>query len=71
MRHFYTALAYLVALILTAVIASFAVLFLVGPHGGALPQSFYMPVLVAGWAAVIVLPLLFARWMWRRLSALR
>jgi hypothetical protein len=71
MRHIYTGLAYLVALILTAIAASFAVLYLVGPHGGALPQSFYIPVLCIGWAAVIVLPVLFSRWMWRKLAALR
>jgi hypothetical protein len=67
MRYVLTGLAYLVALMLTASIASFAVLYLVGPHGGALPQSFYIPVLCVGWTAVIVLPILFARWMWRRL----
>lgn len=71
MRHIYTGLAYCVALILTAIAASFAVLYLAGPHGGALPESFYIPVLCAAWAAVIALPFLFARWMWRRLAALR
>jgi hypothetical protein len=67
MRYLATALAYVVALALVAIVTSFAVLYLVGPHGGLLPQSFYIPILSLGWMAVIVLPVLFARWMWRRL----
>jgi hypothetical protein len=70
MRHVLTGVAYVVALVLTASIASFAVLYLVGPHGGALPQSFYIPVLCVGWIAVIVWPIVFARWMWRRLRVI-
>jgi len=64
MRYFVTGLAYLVGLVGVAALASLAVLFLVGPHGGVLPDSFYLPILALGWMAVIVLPVLFARWMW-------
>lgn len=71
MNYVYTGLAYLVGLIAVAAMASLAVLVLVGPHGGLLPQALYRPVLALGWMAVIVLPVLFARWMWRRLKTLR
>lgn len=68
MQHLLTGVAYLTALVLTAFAMSLAVLYLVGPHGGVLPDSFYIPVLCAGWFCVIVVPILFARWMWRRLK---
>jgi hypothetical protein len=70
MRYAVTALAYIVAFALVTAVASIALLYLVGPHGGVLPQSFYIPLLSLGWMAVIVLPVLFARWMWRRLRVL-
>ena len=69
MKIVYTAFAYIVGLTLVAAVASLAVLFLVGPHGGILPEWAYLPVLALGWMAVIVLPVLFARWMWRRLKS--
>jgi len=70
MRHVFTPLAYLAALTLTAIAMSFAILYLVGPHGGVLPAVFYLPMLCVGWAAIVVLPVLFARWMWRRLKVM-
>lgn len=69
MKYIYTALAYIVGLIAVAAVASLAVLFLVGPHSGVLGEWAYFPVLALGWMAVIVLPVLFARWMWRRLRS--
>ena len=41
---------------------------LAGPHGGWLPASMQSIVLVLGWAAVLVLPVLCAVWVWRRLG---
>lgn len=71
MNYLYTALAYIVGLIAVGAIASLAVLFLIGPHSGMLGDWAYVPILALGWTAVIVLPVLFARWIWRRLKTLR
>jgi len=61
-----TALAYLLVLGATAVVAFFGVLALGGPHGGLLPSFASPVVLFAGWAAVLVVPTLAARRVWRR-----
>ena len=71
MRYLGTALAYVVALTLVSIVMTFVVFYLVGTHCGLLPSGFYFPVLGLGWAAVIVVPVLFAKWMWRRLGVLR
>jgi hypothetical protein len=70
MRFLLSAAAYLVSFVLTAIAATFALFYLVGPHGGVLPSSYYLPVLVLAWVAVIVLPLISARWMWRYVTRL-
>jgi hypothetical protein len=71
MNYLVTAFAYLVSLALVASLASLMVIYLVGPHGGVLSQAFYLPVLGLGWLTVIVLPVQFARWMWRRMQILK
>ena len=68
MKYVLTAGAYLVSLVLTAIAASFALIALVGPHGGMLPRTFEKPVLALAWLSVIALPVLSARWMWRYVS---
>lgn len=60
--------AWLVSLGLVAVAAFLAVLLLAGPHGGLLPGRFEPVVPWVGWGLVLVLPLLAARWTWRRLA---
>jgi hypothetical protein len=65
MKYLLAASAYVVSLLLTAIAVSFAVLVLVGPHGGMLPRIFEKPLIIVGWTAVLVLPVLSARWMWR------
>jgi hypothetical protein len=62
-----TAVAYVGMLAVVAAIAFFVVLFLAGPHAGLLPQWAEAAVLVAGWLAVLVLPVLTARKVWLRL----
>ncbi|MGQ0655588.1 MAG: hypothetical protein ACT4P4_25565 [Betaproteobacteria bacterium] len=64
-----TALAYLASLVLVAAGALVAVAFLAGPHAGLLPQPAEIAVLVLGWLAVLVLPVLVARRVWRSRSA--
>lgn len=58
----------LVAFVLTALVvvpvALVGVMFLSGPHGGALPDWTHPFVLGLGWACVIALPLWMARKVW-------
>jgi len=68
MRFLVTLLAFVAALVPTAVAAFFAVIFLAGPHGGVLPASLHTATLLLGWLCVLVIPLLVARWAWRRQS---
>lgn len=64
-----SALAYLAALALVAVLTFFAVIFLAGPHAGLLPHWLEVVVFAAALLIVLVLPALAARWVWRRLAA--
>lgn len=66
MKWLVTLLAYLATLAIVAVAAFFVVIFLAGPHAGLLPQWAEVIVLVLGWLAVLVLPVLAARKVWRR-----
>lgn len=60
------AIAFVIALPVVAISAFFAVLFLAGPHGGALPSWMAPMVLASGWLAVLLLPVMFARRIWLR-----
>jgi len=66
MQVFATAVAYIVSLAVVAAFTLFAVLILAGPHAGMLPSWLEPVVLGAGWLAVLVLPVLVARAVWRR-----
>jgi hypothetical protein len=68
MRVLSTFAAFVVTLAVTAAVALFAVLFLVGPHGGVLPSSLQTATLVLVWLVVAIVPILAARWAWRRLA---
>lgn len=57
-RWFLAALAYFVSLVVVAVCAFFVVIVLAGPHAGLLPRPFEVLVLVAGWASVLIVPVL-------------
>lgn len=70
-RFVLTCLAYLVALALTGGLSLFGVLWLAGPHGGVLPESMHPGTLIAGWVLLLVVPILAARWAWRRLASSR
>jgi hypothetical protein len=71
MRVIGTCVAFLVALAVTATVTFFVVLFLAGPHGGALPSSLHAAVLIVGWLVVAVVPILAGLWTWRRLAPRR
>jgi hypothetical protein len=66
MRILVTLLAFLALLLSTAATAFFAVLILAGPHGGVLPRALHPATLALGWLCVLVVPLVGARWVWRR-----
>lgn len=66
MRIALTCGVFLVTLLLTAAVAAFGVLALAGPHGGMLPASLHFLVIAAAWLLVFIVPLLTARWVWRR-----
>jgi hypothetical protein len=68
MRVFVVLLAFVVSLVLTAASVFFAVIFLAGPHGGVLPASLHTATLALGWVLVLAIPVLVARWTWRRKS---
>lgn len=68
MRLAFTILAYLATFVVVAAAAFFGVLVLAGPHGGALPSFMQTPALLLGWVLVLVVPVLAARWAWRRLA---
>lgn len=67
-RALLAVLAYLLALAAVAVCAFFAVIVLAGPHAGLLPRPLEVLVLMLGWAAVLVVPMLVARTAWRWLG---
>lgn len=71
MRVFLTALTYVVSFALVAVVAFFSVLIIAGPHSGMLPGWLEAVVLVLGWVLVLLVPALAARFVWRRLNAIR
>jgi hypothetical protein len=60
-----TTLAYFLALAVVASVAFVVVMFLAGPHSGLLPFWLEGVVGAAGWLAVLVLPVLLARKVWR------
>lgn len=66
MRVLLTITTYLGTLAVVGVAAFVAVMLLAGPHGGLLPRTFEVPVLIAGWLAVIAIPLWVAWLVWRR-----
>ena len=68
MRVLLTGLVYAASLAVVAAVAFFLVMLLAGPHGGMLSRGVQAIVLALGWSAVLVLPALAARSVWRRLA---
>jgi hypothetical protein len=68
MKYALTALAFVVSSLVIAVMAFFVVIFLAGPHADLLPQPLEVLVGIAGWLAVLVLPILIARSVWKRVG---
>ncbi len=66
MRVLLTGLAYLAVLAVVGVLAFCVVLVLAGPHSDVLPGAAQVAALIAGWLAILVIPALAARLVWRR-----
>ena len=67
MRYLLALLTYLVSLVVVAALALVIVLVLAGPHAGLLPQWAEVLLLVAGWLAVLLMPIWITVWIYRRM----
>jgi hypothetical protein len=70
-RYVLTALTFVGVLAVAAVLAFVAVMVFAGPHSDILPGPLQVVVYLAGWAAVLALPILAARAVWRRTGAVQ
>jgi hypothetical protein len=68
MKILATFLTYVLALVVVACIAFVVVIVLAGPHAGLLPSWLEAVVASAGWLAVLALPIILARKVWRRFA---
>lgn len=68
MKIFVVFAAGLLTLGVTGISAFVLVMVLTGPRGGLLPPAFQVPLLALAWALVLVLPVLVARAVWRRIA---
>lgn len=66
MRILLTGLAYLAVAAVVGVLAFVVVVILAGPHSDLLPGAVQVVVLILGWLAILVIPVLVARLAWRR-----
>lgn len=66
MRILLTGLVYLAVAAVVGVFAFVVVVILAGPHSDLLPGAVQMVVLILGWLAILVIPVLVARLAWRR-----
>jgi hypothetical protein len=71
MRLLITLLTYVVSLAFVASAAFVAVIVVAGPHAGLLPAPLEAVALGLGWLAVLALPALAARAVWRRMGRRR
>ena len=69
MRLFLAMLAYITTLAGVASATFIVVMMVAGPHAGLLPYWLEVPVMLLGWLAVLLVPFLLARRVWRRLGA--
>ena len=68
MRWVLAVLAWVISVLVLAPVCFFVVMALAGPHSSMLPSYLQPVVLVLGWAALLVLPVVMARAAWRRLT---
>lgn len=68
LRILLTVLVFALALAICAPLIFLAAMLLAGPHAGLLPQPLEVTVLLCGWLALILLPTLAARALWRQLG---
>lgn len=68
LRVLITAAAYCLTLLVVVAIAFIVVIFVAGPHSGLLPPALEVVVIALGWLGVLILPVLAAWLVWRRLG---
>ena len=68
-RLFLAMLAYITTLAVVAGAAFIVVMMVAGPHAGLLPHWLEVLVMLLGWLAVLLVPFLLARRVWRRLGS--
>lgn len=68
MKILATVLTYLVSLVVIAGVAFIVGIVLAGPHAGLLPYWLEVVVFGLGWLAILLLPVLLARKVWRRFA---
>ena len=65
-RYALASLVFVATLLAVAGLALAVVIVFAGPHSDMLPAPLQIVVYVAGWAAILVVPFLAARAVWRR-----
>lgn len=65
-RVFLTLAAWLLSLAVLMPICFFVVMILAGPHSSVLPSMIQPAVLILGWVAVLVAPMMIAGFAWQR-----
>ena len=68
MRIAVTAATYLISLAVVTALSFLVVVILAGPHAGLLPSWMEAVILGLGWLAVLILPILAARAVWRKID---
>lgn len=69
MKYTLTAVTFLVSFAVIGVVSFFFVVFLAGLHADLLPEPLEVVVAIVGWLSVLVIPLLVARLVWKRMAA--
>ena len=67
MRILLALVAYVVSVAILAPLLFFVVVILAGPHSSMLPSRVQPAVVVLGWLMLVIVPILIARAVWRRI----
>ena len=71
MRWLVALLAWAASAALLAPVCFFGVMLLAGPHSSLLPSPLQGVVLIFGWLVLLIVPILLARAVWRRMERRR
>lgn len=71
MKYLVTAAAFLATLLAVGATTLVIVIVFAGPHSDLLPPPLQVVVFIAGWVAVLGIPILVARAVWKRVGGKR